>query len=101
MARQLTTFSCNSAEKVRFLPLSRDKHSRPSRGRVGDVYPLAGGLRFVVDKPPGKPLEPWIKEFLTLALSKEGQELLGSMTVAYGFVPIDPADLPRELAKLQ
>ena len=89
------------ADKVRFLPLSWDKHSRPSRGRVGDVYPLAGGLRFVVNKPPGKPLEPWIKEFLTLALSKEGQELLASMTVTHGFVPIDPADLPRELAKLQ
>ena len=89
------------ADKVRFLPLSWDKHSRPSRGRVGDVYPLAGGLRFVVDKPPGKPLEPWIKDFLTLALSKEGQELLASMTLAHGFVPIDPADLPRELAKLQ
>jgi phosphate transport system substrate-binding protein len=89
------------ADKVRFLPLSWDKHSRPSRGRVGDVYPLAGGLRFVVDKPPRKPLDPWIKEFLTLALSKEGQELIGSMTATHGFVPIDPADLPRELAKLQ
>ena len=89
------------ADKLRFLPLARSKHSRPSRGRVGDVYPLAGGLRFVVDKAPGKPLDPWLKEFLTLALSKEGQELIASMTVTHGFVPIDPADIPRELRKLE
>ena len=88
-------------DKVRLLPLAWDKHSRPSRGRVGDVYPLAGGLRFVVDKAPGKPLDPWLKEFLTLALSKEGQELIASMTVTDGFVPIDPRDVPRELAKLE
>lgn len=88
-------------DKVRFLPLSRDKHSRPSLGRVGDVYPLAGGLRFVVDKAPGKPLDPWLKEFLTLALSKEGQELISTMTVTNGFVPIDPRDVRRELAKLE
>jgi phosphate transport system substrate-binding protein len=87
-------------DKVRFMPLSWDKHSRVSRGRVGDVYPLAGGLRFVVDKAPGKPLEPWLKEFLTLALSKEGQDLIASMTVSNGFVPIDARDVPKELAKL-
>jgi phosphate transport system substrate-binding protein len=88
-------------DKVRFMPLAWDRHSRPSRGRVGDVYPLAGGLRFVVDKPPGKPLDPWLREFLTLALSKEGQELIGSMTVSNGFVPIDARDVGKELAKLR
>ena len=88
-------------DKVRFLPLSWDKHSRLSHGRVGDVYPLAGGLRFVVDKAPGKPLDPWLKEFLTLALSRDGQGLIASMTVSNGFVPIDPKDVPRELAKLE
>jgi phosphate transport system substrate-binding protein len=88
-------------DKVRFLPLSWNKHSRLSHGRVGDVYPLAGGLRFVVDKAPGKPLDPWLKEFLTLALSRDGQELIASMTVSNGFVPIDPKDVPRELAKLE
>jgi phosphate transport system substrate-binding protein len=88
-------------DKVRFLPLASDKHSKPSRGRVGDVYPLAGGLRFVVDKAPGKALEPWLKELLTLALSKEGQGLIASMTVTTGFVPLDPRDVARELAKLE
>jgi phosphate transport system substrate-binding protein len=88
-------------DKIKFLPLSSNKHSRVSHGRVGDVYPLAGGLRFVVDKPPGRPLEPWIKEFLTLALSKEGQELIASMTATDGFVPIDPQEVSKQLAKLE
>lgn len=88
-------------DKVRFMPLAIDRHSRPSRGRVGDVYPLAGGLRFVVNKEPRKPLDPWIKAFLTLALSKEGQALIASMIVTHGFVPIEARDVPRELAKLE
>jgi phosphate transport system substrate-binding protein len=88
------------ADKVRLLPLSRDKHSPVSRGRVGDAYPLAGGLRFLVDKAPGRPLDPWLKELLSLALSRDGQDLIASMTVSDGFVPIDPKQVPRELAKL-
>jgi phosphate transport system substrate-binding protein len=88
-------------DKVRFVPLSWTKHSRLSRGRVGDVYPLAGGLRFVVDKAPGRPLDPWLREFLELALSKDGQALIASMTATHGFVPMDPALVPRELARLQ
>lgn len=88
-------------DKIRFMPLAANVHSRPSRGRVGDVYPLAGGLRFVVDKPPGRPLDAWLREFLALALSKEGQALIASMTVTHGFVPLDPADLARERAKLE
>jgi phosphate transport system substrate-binding protein len=88
-------------DKVKFVPLAWDKHSRLSRGRVGDVYPLAGGLRFVVDKAPGKPLDPWIREFLELALSKEGQALIASMTTTHGFVPLEVKDLPRERAKLE
>ena len=87
-------------DKVRFVPLARDKHARPSRGRVGDVYPLAGGLHFVIDKAPGRPLDPWLKELLTLALSRQGQELIASMTQSDGFVPIDANDVARELAKL-
>ena len=50
---------------------------------------------------PGKPLDPWLREFLLLALSKEGQDLIASMTVTHGFVPIDPRDVPREIAKLE
>jgi len=88
-------------DKVRFLPLAATKHSRPSFGRVGDLAPLAGGLRFMIDKVPGQPLDPWLKEYLRLALSKEGQELIASMTITNGFIPLNPKDVAKELAKLE
>jgi phosphate transport system substrate-binding protein len=55
----------------------------------------------VVDKAPGKPLDPWLREFLELALSKEGQALIASMTTTHGFVPLEARDLPRERAKIE
>ena len=87
--------------KVRLLPLAATSESRVSHGGPGDLYPLAGGIHIMVNRAPGKPLEPWLKEYLRLALSKEGQEIIASMTKTDGFIPLDPQDVPRELAKLE
>ncbi len=87
--------------KVRVLPLAETKDSAVSHGGVGDLYPLAGGLHLIVNRRPGQPLEPWLKAYLELALSKEGQELIASLTKSDGFIPLEPVDLARELAKLQ
>ena len=89
------------AEKVRFLPLSMTKESRVSHGRVGDLYPLAGGIHLMLNRVPGQPLEPWLKEYIRLALSKEGQDLITSLTITNGFIPLDPKDVARELAKIE
>jgi phosphate transport system substrate-binding protein len=86
--------------QVRLLPLEDDE-GHVSRGRMGDRYPLAGGLRIMVNREPKKPLEPWIKEYLTLALSQEGQDIVASTTQSDGFLPLDRDDVARELAKLQ
>lgn len=88
-------------DKIRFLPVSLTKDSKPSFGRVGDLHPLAGGIHFMVDRVPGKPLDPWLKEYIRFALSKEGLELMASMTPSNGFIPIAAADVPRELAKIE
>jgi phosphate transport system substrate-binding protein len=87
--------------KVRLLPLAETSESRTSHGGSGDLYPLAGGLHIVVNRPPGKPLEPWLREYLRLALSKDGQDIIASLTKTSGFLPLDPDDIARELAKLQ
>ena len=55
----------------------------------------------MVNRAPGQPLEPWIREYLRLALSKEGQEIISSMTVSDGFIPLNPQDIPAELKKLE
>jgi phosphate transport system substrate-binding protein len=54
----------------------------------------------MVNRAPGKPMEPWIREYLLLALSKDGQEIISSMTASDGFIALDPKDIPAELKKL-
>jgi phosphate transport system substrate-binding protein len=39
-------------------------------------YPLARIIPAVVDRPPGKPLDPKVREFLRFLLSREGQEAI-------------------------
>jgi phosphate transport system substrate-binding protein len=87
--------------KVRLMPLAPDKDSKVSHAGPGDLYPLAGGIHLFVNRPPGKSLEPWLREYLRLALSKEGQDILASFTKSDGFIPLDPDDVPRELAKIE
>ena len=60
-------------------------------------YPLSRFLYLYVNKAPGKPLDPLVKEYLKLILSKEGQEVV----VKDGYLPL-PGNLVREeLAKLE
>ncbi len=63
---------------------------------VGDKYPLHRFLYVYVNKAPGKQLDPIVKEFLKLILSKEGQEVV----VKDGYLPLTPKVVQEELAKL-
>jgi phosphate transport system substrate-binding protein len=87
--------------KVRLLPLQGTPDSRVSHGGAGDHYPLAGGIHFLINRDPAKPMEPWIREYMTLLLSREGQAIIASLTSTDGFIPLDPEDIPKELAKLK
>jgi phosphate transport system substrate-binding protein len=49
---------------------------------------------------PGTPLEPWIKEYMELLLSREGQDILSDLTKTDGFLPLDPASVAKERRKL-
>ena len=87
--------------QVRLLPLQEDADSKVSHGGQGDLYPLAGGIHFLINRKPGTPMEPWIKEYMELVLSKEGQDILSDLTKTDGFLPLDPADVPKERAKIE
>ena len=87
--------------KVRLLPLQVTADSHVSHGGAGDRYPLAGGIHFLINRDPSKPMEPWIREYMTLLLSKEGQAIVASLTPTDGFLPLDPDQIPIELAKLK
>jgi len=60
-------------------------------------YPLSRFLYIYVNKAPGKPLDPLVKEYLKLILSKDGQEVV----VKDGYLPLSPALVAEELKKVE
>ena len=61
-------------------------------------YPLWGGQSFWFDAPPGKPVDPKIREFVRFVLSKQGQELLEKDGK---YLPLDAATVHEGLKKVQ
>ncbi len=72
-----------------------------SAGSYEDVksgkYPLSRFLYIYVNKAPGKPLDPLVKEYLRLIFSKEGQEVV----VKDGYLPLPASIVAEELKKLE
>ncbi|HEX9202031.1 MAG TPA: substrate-binding domain-containing protein [Acidobacteriaceae bacterium] len=87
--------------QAKLLPMAEDENSHYSHATVGDVYPLTGSIRVYFNAAPGEPLEPWMREYMRLALSKEGQELLKSLAAENGYIALEPAKARKELEKLR
>lgn len=72
-----------------------------SSGSYEDVksgkYPLSRFLFIYVNKAPGKPLDPLVKEYLKLVFSKEGQDVV----VKDGYLPLPASIVAEELKKLE
>jgi len=63
---------------------------------LGGQYPMTRFLYLYVNKPPTKPLDPALKEFLTFVLSRNGQ----ASVVGFGAIPI-PSDMAAQgMAKI-
>jgi len=60
-------------------------------------YPFSRYVYIYVNRVPGKPLEPKVKEFLKLVLSQEGQQVVADERV---FIPLLPEVVKEELKKL-
>ena len=91
---------------VRRLALSESPSTIASLASYEDVragrYALSPSLHFYVDRAPNSPLDPIAAEYIRLALSAEGQRILAELKdTAAGFVPLDPEEAARELAKLE
>ncbi len=92
----------NLTPDVRVVPLA-EKDGDPFVAPTVDTvyhhtYPLSRYVYIYVNRPPGKPLEPKLKEFLRLVLSKQGQDVVAAEGV---FMPLLPAVVQEELAKLE
>ncbi|MCU0224760.1 MAG: phosphate ABC transporter substrate-binding protein [Acidobacteria bacterium] len=59
-------------------------------------YPLSRFLYVYVNRKPGEPLDPTVKQFLTYALTRAGQEVV----VKDGYLPMSAKMVAEELKKL-
>ncbi|HZU65340.1 MAG TPA: substrate-binding domain-containing protein [Novosphingobium sp.] len=60
-------------------------------------YPLHRDAYFYVNKQPGQPLDPKVREFMRFVLSRQGQQIIARVGYYY---PIDRAALEEQLKKL-
>jgi len=86
---------------VKNLALAEKAGGAYSSGSYEDVvsgkYPLHRFLYIYVNRAPGKPLDPVVREFLKLVFSREGQEIV----VKDGYYPLPAKIVQEELAKLR
>lgn len=61
-------------------------------------YPLVTGLFIYLNRPPGQPLPPRLKEFLTYVLSREGQQGVADDGM---FIPLTAGAAREQLRKLE
>jgi phosphate transport system substrate-binding protein len=61
------------------------------------TYPLVNAVYLYLNRPPGKPLDPRLKEFLKFVLSREGQQIVVDDGM---FIPLNPEAALKELRKL-
>lgn len=64
---------------------------------IDQSYPLARTIPAVVDRPPGAPVAPKVREFLRYLLSRDGQEMINRDG---RYLPLSPATLARQLGRL-
>jgi phosphate transport system substrate-binding protein len=61
------------------------------------TYPLKRDAYIYVNRAPGRPLDPKVREFLRFVLSREGQQILAKVGFYY---PLTPEYLQEQLKKL-
>ncbi len=86
---------------VRIVPLAFKKGGPYIEAEMKNVlngsYPMSRFLYVYINKKPGQPLDPLIREFVRFVLSKEGQEVV----VKDGFLPLPGSVVKEELKKIE
>ena len=65
---------------------------------VARTYPLVRTVDVALDRPPGTPIKPEVKEFLRFVLSREGQRIIVSDGA---YLPLSAMSLQQQLNRLQ
>ncbi len=86
---------------VRAVPLAAKEgdpfHEANYLNVINGSYPMSRFLFVYINRGPGKPLDPLVKEFAKFIFSKEGQEVV----IKDGFFPLPASVAKEELAKLE
>lgn len=87
---------------VKVLGVTQGDWGTPMRASRDDVrsgrYPFDRFLYVFIRRPPGAPVDPFVKEYMRMVFSKEGQDIIAAD--AKGYLPLNPAELEAELARL-
>lgn len=62
------------------------------------TYPLARDAYFYVNREPGRPLDPKVREFMRFILSRQGQQVIAHTGFYY---PLPPEYLKEQLKKIE
>ena len=90
---------------VKMLPLA-EQEGVPFAGSgyeevLAGKYPFSPHLCFYVNRVPGKPLDPFVKEYARLLLSREGQVIVAAQKdTPKGYLPLNAKEIAEELTKL-
>jgi phosphate transport system substrate-binding protein len=92
----------NLTPDVKALALSEKQGGTYFTGTFDEVvdqkYPLSRVTYIYLNRPPGQPLDPKVREFLKYILSKEGQDTVLKEGI---FLPLPAEMVKQELAKLK
>ena len=92
---------CMAYPDVKALPLSRTESDTAVPLTAETVanrsYPLTRDAYIYVNRAPGRPLDPKVREFLRFILSREGQQIIARAGI---YSPLPEAVIREQLAKL-
>ena len=90
-----------ATSSVRAVPLAEKAGATPMAANAENAYsgeyPLARFLFVYINRAPGKALDPLVREFVRMILSKEGQEIV----VKDGYYPVLSAVANEDLKKVE
>jgi phosphate transport system substrate-binding protein len=98
-------FDASAVPSVKLLPVSTKRGSDfllPTYENVAaERVSFPAYLHIYVDREPGKPMDPFVKEYVRMLLSEQGQAIIATQRgTDEGYVPLSPERIAAELKKL-
>jgi len=92
---------CETYPNIKILALSATPDGPPIALTAANVrnrsYPLSRDAYIYVNKPPGRPLDPGVREFIRFVLSRQGQEIIANQGI---YSPLPESYIEQQLKKI-